>query len=496
MKTDVIHLEDFDDIDSIRDRLEWSKSDRIVLVWPKRGEIEINQVEMILLARKAEDLGLQIAIVTGSGSTREMAASAGIGSFNSQVSATLARWPSTLPSQIPQHHDNKDLTALRDRIEQLRFEPERKIITRLLYFSAGVTAVFALILFFLPGATIRLTPARIDQSLDLTIQANPSIKQADITGKIPLLSASNLQNVKEKIETSGQLLIADQYAVGKVSLENLTEKTIQVPEGTIITTLSDPPIRFEITNPVEVQPDNKPVTVDIRAVLPGSNGNIAAEEIQSVEGSLGPDLAVKNDEPTVNGGESSLRSPSDDDIRDLREKIKSALLAQARKEFGQTKKSGQTFFEKTIKIEKVVDENISTPAGEPADFLEIGMTAEVSILYIEEDDIKTSIREALNTNIPKGYEPENETIVFTTIGEPEFDPDTVSLKWEIQAARKLRSTYSTNAIVQATMGKTPRQALVQISAMMHHQALPQIQIFPTWWPRLPYIPFRIEVISQ
>lgn len=496
MKTDVIHLEDFDDIDSIRDRLEWSKVRRIVLVWPKRGEIKTNQVELILLARRAEYLGLQIAFVTGSGSIRDMAALAGIPSFYSQVSATLAHWSAAPMSQVLDSREKKDHTILRDRIEQLRFEPERKLLTRLLYFSAGVAAVFALIFFFLQGATIRLFPARIDQSLDLTILANQSIKQPDITGRIPLRSVSSLQNLAEKIETSGQLLIPGQYAVGKVTLENLTEKTIQVPAGTIVTTLSDPPIRFEITKTVVVQPGDNPVSADIKAVLPGSKGNIISEEIQSVEGILGPVLAVMNDEPTTNGGESSLRSPSDDDVSDLREKIKSNLIAQARREFEQTKKSGQTYFEETIKIEKVVDEKISTPPGEPADFLEIAMTAEVRMFYIEEDDVMTSIRESLNTNIPFGYQPENETIVFTKNGEPEFDPDSVTLKWNIHAARKLQATYSKKEIIQAILGKTPRQALLQISSMLHHQEVPQIQIFPSWWPRLPLFPFRIEVISQ
>lgn len=494
MKTDVIHLEPFDDIDSIRDRLEWSKAGRIVLAWPKRGDIPISQLEMILLARKAAALGRQIAIVNCPVPIEEMARSAGIPVFYSQGSATLAGWPKAPDGEIDRL-EAPDHKSLREDVERLRETPELKFSTRVLAFVTGVAAVLALALFFLPGATVEVYPAEIEQTLRLPIQASPSILEADIAGNIPMRSLTSLQQASDRIETSGQLLVPDKHAKGEVTLENLTGNALTVPAGTVVATLTDPAVRFETLAKIDLAAGQE-APVDIQAVRPGSGGNVREDEIRSLEGPLGLDIAVRNEEPTSGGQETTLRSPSEDDIATLREKVKSMLLAQAKQDFQDMQadvSGGQTFLEDSLKIEKVVEEDVSTPAGQPADFLEVMLSGEVRMDYILQNDVRAALRGAMDANLPDGFEPAGEDLTFVMIGEPAYDRGSVTMKWAVEGRRRLRSSYSPQAVIQAVTGKSPGEAVQSLSGMMKHKAVPQILMSPSWWPRLPYLPFRIEV---
>ena len=57
MKTQVIHLDPHDDLISIRDRMAWAKTPRILLVWPKRGRVGVRPLDLTLLRRHAEKTG-------------------------------------------------------------------------------------------------------------------------------------------------------------------------------------------------------------------------------------------------------------------------------------------------------------------------------------------------------------------------------------------------------------------------------------------------------
>jgi len=81
MKTQVIHLDPHDDLISIRDRMAWAKTPRILLVWPKRGHVGVRPLDLTLLRRHAEALGAELGIVTRNGEIRAAARELGIPFF-------------------------------------------------------------------------------------------------------------------------------------------------------------------------------------------------------------------------------------------------------------------------------------------------------------------------------------------------------------------------------------------------------------------------------
>src|SRR5215207_7702582 len=60
MKTQIITLESHDDLISVRDRLSWAKTPRILLVWPKYEKVTLRQVDLKILQRHASSLGAQL----------------------------------------------------------------------------------------------------------------------------------------------------------------------------------------------------------------------------------------------------------------------------------------------------------------------------------------------------------------------------------------------------------------------------------------------------
>lgn len=67
MKTQVILLDAHDDVTSIRDKMSWAKTPRILLVYPHRSRNLGRLLDLRLIQRHAFILGAQLAIVAPSG---------------------------------------------------------------------------------------------------------------------------------------------------------------------------------------------------------------------------------------------------------------------------------------------------------------------------------------------------------------------------------------------------------------------------------------------
>lgn len=69
-------------------------------------------------------------------------------------------------------------------------------------------------------------------------------------------------------------------------------------------------------------------------------------------------------------------------------------------------------------------------------------------------------------------------------------------RWQIHADRELEPNWSPEQIAAALRGRTRAEAVRIIKATVPVQGEPQIVLSPSWWARLPYLPFRIEVSQQ
>src|SRR5215207_11743402 len=115
MKTQIITLESHDDLISVRDRLSWAKTPRILLVWPKYEKVTLRQVDLKVLQRHAASLGAQLGLVTRARHVREDAEALRIPVFESTGQAQRVAWPKPRRRKWPRRAPRKDLRKQREQ---------------------------------------------------------------------------------------------------------------------------------------------------------------------------------------------------------------------------------------------------------------------------------------------------------------------------------------------------------------------------------------------
>src|SRR5688500_19145425 len=198
MKTQIITLESHDDLISVRDRLSWAKTPRILLVWPKYEKITLRQVDLKVLQRHALSLGAQLGVVTRAWRVRDDAEALGIPVFMSTGEAQRLAWPRPRRRKWLRHAPRKDL---REKQEQAQAgEPAWRATpaVRVGSFTAGVLSVLILLALFIPRAQVTLQPESKVQSAVLPVSASTAVESVCITEKIP---AHALRTVREGGET-------------------------------------------------------------------------------------------------------------------------------------------------------------------------------------------------------------------------------------------------------------------------------------------------------
>lgn len=91
MKTSFIQVDNADNLDSIRDKIRWIRTNRVLLMLPEKGLV-IDKLELQLLKRYCLALGARVAILSRDDDVHLIAVELGIPVFTSLRSAQLHSW--------------------------------------------------------------------------------------------------------------------------------------------------------------------------------------------------------------------------------------------------------------------------------------------------------------------------------------------------------------------------------------------------------------------
>src|ERR1051325_10810247 len=141
MKTQIITLESHDDLISVRDRMSWAKTPRILLVWPKYEKISLRQVDLRVLQRHAVSLGAQLGLVTRARRVRVDAEALHIPVFESTGQAQRIAWPEPRRKRVKWHVPRKDLREQREQVSAREERWRTNPFVRVVSFLVGVFAV-------------------------------------------------------------------------------------------------------------------------------------------------------------------------------------------------------------------------------------------------------------------------------------------------------------------------------------------------------------------
>lgn len=494
MKTQIITLESHDDLISVRDRMSWAKSPRILLIWPRYEKVTLRPVDLRVLQQHAHYLGADLGLVTRRGGVRRDAEGFGIPVFDSTAAAQRDAWPARRSTRRRGPRAARpNLRALRDEAHVKESEWRSKPFARVGFFAAGVLAVLALVALFVPRASIRLMPVSQQQSVALPVTASRSIQSVLITGSLPAHEITVTVAGTQSARITSQASVPQDKASGVARFTNLTQTALTIPAGTVVYSIEPTAARFVTLNDTHLAGNvNAVVEVPIEALDAGAAGNLPANSIQAIDGGLGLSASVTNSEPTTGGSDRIAIAPSADDHKRVHDVLIGLLQTQAQKQIRDALGTKDLLLENTLKMGQVLEETYDPPAGQAGNLLTLSMRVEFSAQYVTGNDLTQLAEAALNASVPEGFAPAPATLMFRSVGTPALDGSGAS-HFDLQVERTVLHSIDpleANALVR---GLSPKAAVQVLQSKLPLAGAPEIDLTPSWWPWLPLIPFRIEV---
>jgi len=495
MKTQVIQLDPHDDGTSVRDKMTWAKTPRILLVYPRRSRNLQRVLDLRLLQRHAAALGAQLAIVAPLDEIRFAARQVGLPVFKNIARAERRTWMTGAPLETPARRSPPiDLRGLRREVYQVESPWRNLLAVRLAFFSLAVLAVLVLVLIFIPSATVGLQPETQLQSLVISASANPKNTTVSLTGTLPARLAFTVLEKSKTAPVSGSLVVPDATAAGLVRFRNLTTGAAGVPAGTVIRTTGSVPVRFVTTLEAVVPAGaGKILDVSVQALDPGSSGNQLAGALVAIEGDLGTSLAVTNPDPTTGGSDHNAPVQTAGDRSRLRAALVSEILEQCKTLLPKSLSAGDTYFPDTLAVGQVLSETYFPAAGQTGKTLSLTLNLQCQAQYAAEADLDTLSRLALDAVLPEEYEPAASMGQITLSSGTRSTDASGKTHWNLQARRLLQARIDPLEATRLIQGRRPQAAIRRLSNSLLLAATPKISLNPAWWPFLPLVPFRITI---
>ena len=499
MKTQILHLESYDDRHSILDKLNWGQADRVIIIWPVRGVPLDNKLDLKLIHRRCQSAEIKLALVCKKRQIIDYAHELDIPVFRSLRIAQKVAWEYTLPvAKSIQRPENRRTRAEITELIQEPSEPTwaQSKNARIILFSVSLLAILALAVYLIPGARIEYLPDVETQSLTLELSANPQYNTFNLSGTLPAHRLSITVEGRGEIETTGTIGIPDRHATGIVEFTNLTNQEISIPRGTVLRTSdSSSSIRFTTTTETTLDPDSGAKTsVPVEATNPGSQGNLPAQSLVIIEGDLSRSLTVINQEPTSGGSERMSRSPKLEDYQTLKEDLMASLWETTLEEAQVTLDQKDVILDSVARKAVIIEETFSPPEPQPSSTLSLLLRVEYELLYLNWTELEAMGNAILNATLPAGYHAQAESYQVTSISPPQID-DQENVRWKASLSRQIFAAENLSSSLKKILGRSPEKAADLLQTEMDLSHRPEISTFPDWWPLLPFFQLRIETID-
>lgn len=497
MKTQIIQLEAHDDTVSVRDKMDWSQTPRILLVWPERGKVLRNRLDLILLERYCSSHGSQIALLTHDAEVIFQAGEAGIPVFQSRKTAQLQPWRKSYREFKRREIEDKvvevrerDLFPKNDKPVHKEFQ----LWTRISIFIGGVLAVLAIAGMLLPSATITINKEINQQSLIVPIRAIVGEDNIQISGQIPAREIAIAVEDQLSTPASGTTTIASEYALGEIVFTNLGEEAITIPENTILSTNSGNSVHFLTVEPGIVPAGRgESITIQITANNPGISGNVLAEQITTISTSLKAEVAVSNPMPTSGGTDVTISAPNISDQRRLSRNLSFRLKDLAAQEISELLTQEDILLTPDLENFETIEEEFTPEEGSPGVDLHLKKKGQFIVLYTSGDDLLSLATDLVKAQYQVGnFEPILESITISQLSSP-MPEATQSYIWRMEVTWNERKIMDQNKIMQIVLGKKPTDAITLLQKGLDLEVAPQITLSPSWWLRIPALPFRIDI---
>jgi len=497
VKTQIIQLEIHDDTISVRDKMDWSQTPRVLLVWPERGKVLRARLDLILLERYCSSHGSQLALSTQDPEVIFQAGEAGIPVFQSRKTAQLQPWRKSFREFKRRELEDKIVEVRGNDLFSREFKPVHKDLppwTRISIFIAAVVAVLAIAGMLLPSASITIDKEINQKSLTVPIRAIIGEDQVQISGQVPVRELAIETEDQQSIPASGTTAIPSGYAKGEVVITNLGEEAVTIPINTIFSIDLENPVRFLTTESGKLPSGiGGSITIPVSAINPGKSGNVLADQITTISTSLEAEVAASNPLPTSGGTDIIISAPNSSDRRRLSRNLTISLKNLAAEEISNLLSQEDILLTLDLGEFEIIDEIFTPEEGSPGVELHLNKKVQFLILYVSGDDLLSLATDLVKAQYQEDYfEPLLESIAISQLSSP-IPGDAESFTWRMEVTWNEQRTLDHNEILQMVLGGKPLNAIILLQENLDLEVPPRIELSPSWWLRIPSLPFRISI---
>ncbi len=341
----------------------------------------------------------------------------------------------------------------------------------------------------LPRATLRLTFQSQNLNQKVRVTVDPTAPGVDPDNAVLPASTITVSKSGQKIaSTTGKKTVGDR-AKGEVTIYNRrTDGGKTFSTGTVI---SAEKLEFTLDSETSVAsasagadysivPGKAKATVTARDF--GSESNLAAGSEFQINSFSKSTYVAKNDTALAGGTKRDIRVASAKDLSDLKKNLLDELKSQTAEDIQSQQKDRQVFPE-TLSVE-AENEKYSASAGDEAESINLELTAKVTALAIEKQNLQNLLSALLRDTIPSGF---NLALDDLKISIENIEPQDKAVSFDAVVTAKLSPAVDRTEIVKTILGKRPSTALKQVEELPHFRRAdleisPQLPNFLQWLP--------------
>jgi hypothetical protein len=502
----VIYLEVEDDLPAVRDLLEGAQAKRVLLVVPKGSGIFREQMNLRILRRAAANLALDVALVTRDSRTRRIAKEEGVPVLPSIRRGRRGRWRSGSPRLSSAQR------AVATRVESLRsgrgdvgYGDVAIVwtgrILGILLFVFLLLMVVGIAALVVPEAKVTLVPYREVVEVVLQLRADPEEEKSNLSD---LLIPARI--VEAEVEQTGEIATVskkdapDAPATGTITFINQTSASQEILPGAVVRTATGTTVRFKTVTTATLEAGVGSTTdAQIEALQPGPVGNVAKATITEVETApLRGKVRVINERATQGGGVKQVGVVTRADMDRLKAQMLQQLQQRAFMEL-QGQLGEQEFLPPESMTVEIMSEVYDQFLDTEADVLHLQMRILATGTAVDRANANLLAYEALKEKIPDTYELQSEEITFA-LDEENLLVDVRSVLVEVTASAPLVVDIDRQDVRSAVSGMTAEEATEALAESFALDAPPAVEVLPDWikrWEwldRVPFLPFRIQVV--
>jgi hypothetical protein len=390
LEEQIVFLDRFDEVASIRAKLDAVRGEYVGVVIPVENRSLHSSIAVRLVVRHADNSALRIGVISSDATVRRLFREEGIPVFRN-----VKAYRDYVARQ------SKRLTRVSSALRALHVRLDKTaslLVVVILFALVGATA-YALV----PSLTVYVSPVSEPVNDVLVIRADPSVKAIDTKSKlIPARAVAIQLESSIQVPTTGKKTLPNARAEGTVTVTNRTSSAITIPAGTILRTTEN--VRFVIGQEVLLAPGPSVGTkIDVIALEPGDQGNVDRGKINKFDGPLDQQISVFNEEPIAGGGSREVPVVLAEDKDLAREGLVDKMTKEAIKKLeDQRNRENESLPPHSVSF-TVLEEVFDKKEGDQARVLNLKITGRASGTMFDGRDVNELVRLAWQPTIRSGY---------------------------------------------------------------------------------------------